>query len=256
MTKQDPVEGRQKETNPEIMTKQDPVEGRQRETNPEIMTKQDPVEGRQRETNPEIMTKQDPVEGRQRETNPEIMTKQDPVEGRRRETNPEIMAKQDPVEGRQRETNLEIMTKQDPVEGRQSETKEDKPGNHVVTKSLSLPELRTPSAEAVLGKRYGKSFKIWFRRRFGNSLVESLINIRNNGVPLPSAAKNVYRFHKTGLMDGDVNMSHFIVPPRSATKFPRTCNSSIKILVMERHLFLSHFRVPSRDAKENIYSTN
>ena len=36
------------------------------------MTKQDPVEGRQRETNgdrPGIMSEQDPVEGRQRETN-------------------------------------------------------------------------------------------------------------------------------------------------------------------------------------------
>ena len=63
------------------------------------------------------------------------------------------MTKQDPVEGRQRETNLEIMTKQDPVEGRQRETKEDRPGNHVVTKSVSLQELRTPSAEAVWGKR-------------------------------------------------------------------------------------------------------
>ena len=54
------------------MTKQDPVEGRQRETKVEIMTKQDPVEGRQRETNgdrPGIMLEQDPVEGRQRETN-------------------------------------------------------------------------------------------------------------------------------------------------------------------------------------------
>ena len=77
------------------------------------------------------------------------MTKQDPVEGRKRETNREIMTKQDPVEGRQRETNLEITTKQDPVEGRQRETKEDRPGNHVVTKSVSLQELRTPSAEAV-----------------------------------------------------------------------------------------------------------
>ena len=68
-----------------IMTKQDPV--------------QDPLEARQRETNPEIMTRQDPVEGRQRETNLEITTKQDPVDGRQRETNLEIMAKQDPVEG-------------------------------------------------------------------------------------------------------------------------------------------------------------
>ena len=73
MTKQDPVEGRQKETNLEIMTKQEPVEGRQRETNLEIMMKQDPVEGRQRETNLEITTKQEPVEGRQRETNLEII---------------------------------------------------------------------------------------------------------------------------------------------------------------------------------------
>ena len=44
------------------------------------------------------------------------------------------------------------MTKQDPVEGRQRETKEDRLGNHVVTKSVSLQELRTPSAEAVWGK--------------------------------------------------------------------------------------------------------
>ena len=83
------------------------------------------------------------------------MTKHDPVEGRQRETNPEIMTKQDPVEGRQRETNLEmeIMTKQDPVEGRQRETKANKPGNHVVTKYVSLKALRTPSAEAVWGTK-------------------------------------------------------------------------------------------------------
>ena len=59
-----------------------------------------------------------------------------------------------PVEGRQRETNLEIMT----VEGRQRETKEDKPGNHFVTKSVSLQELRTPSAEAVWGKKTAPPF--------------------------------------------------------------------------------------------------
>ena len=67
------------------------------------------------------------------------------------------MTKQDPVEGRQRETNLEITTKQDPVEGRQRETKEDKSGNHVVTKSVALQELRTPSAEAVCGTKGGKA---------------------------------------------------------------------------------------------------
>ena len=39
------------------------------------------------------------------------------------------------------------MTKQDPVEGRQRETKEDKPGNHVVTKSVYLQELRTRCLE-------------------------------------------------------------------------------------------------------------
>ena len=50
-------------------------------------------------------------------------------------------------------TKQELMTKQDPVEGRQRETKEDRPGNHVVTKSVSLQELRTPSAEVVWGKR-------------------------------------------------------------------------------------------------------
>ena len=51
------------------MLEQDPVGGRQRETNgdrPGIMLEQDLVEGRQRETKVEIMTKQDPVEGRQR----------------------------------------------------------------------------------------------------------------------------------------------------------------------------------------------
>ena len=70
----------------------------------------------------------------------------------------EIMLEEDPVEGRQMETDLEIMTKQDPVEGRQRETKEDRPGNHVVTKSVSLQELRTPSAEAVWGTKelFGK----------------------------------------------------------------------------------------------------
>ena len=39
--------------------------------------------------------------------------------------------------------------KQEPVEGRQRETKADKPGNHVVTKSVSLEELRPPSAEEI-----------------------------------------------------------------------------------------------------------
>ena len=45
------------------------------------------------------------------------------------------------------------MTKQEPVEGRQRETKEGRPGSDVVTKSVSLQELRTLSAEAVWGKR-------------------------------------------------------------------------------------------------------
>ena len=45
------------------------------------MTKQDPVEGRQRETNQEIMIKLDPVEGRLRETSLEIMKELDPVKG-------------------------------------------------------------------------------------------------------------------------------------------------------------------------------
>ena len=44
------------------------------------------------------------------------------------------------------------MLEQDPVEGRQRETNGDRPGNHVGTKSVSLQELRTPSAEAVWGK--------------------------------------------------------------------------------------------------------
>ena len=70
------------------------------------------------------------------------------------ETDLEIMLEQDPVEGRQRETNGDkpgIMLEQDPVEGRQRETNGDRPGNHVGTKSVSLQELRTPSAEAVWG---------------------------------------------------------------------------------------------------------
>ena len=102
------------------------------------------------------MLEQDPVEGRQRETNadrPGIMLEQDPVEGRQRERKVEIMLEQDPVEGRQRETKVEIMLEQDPVEGRQRQTNGDRPGNHVGTKSVSLQELRTPSAEAVWGKR-------------------------------------------------------------------------------------------------------
>ena len=101
------------------------------------------------------MLEQDPVEGRQRETNadrPGIMLEQDPVEGRQRERKVEIMLEQDPVEGRQRKTKVEIMLEQDPVEGRQRETNGDRPGNHVGTKSVSLQELRTPSAEAVCGK--------------------------------------------------------------------------------------------------------
>ena len=76
------------------------------------------------------------------------MTKQDPVEGRQRETKED---KHDETRSSKRETNLEITTKQDPVEGRQRETNEDRPGNHVITKSVSLQELRTPSAEAVWG---------------------------------------------------------------------------------------------------------
>ena len=68
------------------------------------------------------------------------------------ETDLEIMLEQDPVEGRPMETDLEIMLEQDPVEGRQRETNGDRPGNHVGTKSVSLQELRTPSAEAVWAK--------------------------------------------------------------------------------------------------------
>ena len=72
------LEGNQRETSIqinelEIMMKQDPVEGRQRETTDETRSSR-------RETNLEIMTKQDPVEGRQRETNLEIMMKQDLIE--------------------------------------------------------------------------------------------------------------------------------------------------------------------------------
>ena len=73
MTQQDPVEGRQRETNLEITTKQD----RERETKGLV-----PVEGRQRETDLEITTELHPVEGRQgrqRNTNLEIKTEQDPV---------------------------------------------------------------------------------------------------------------------------------------------------------------------------------
>ena len=87
------------------------------------------------------------------ETDLEIMLEQDPIEGRQMETDLES------VEGRQRETNGDrpgIMLEQDPVEGRQRETKEDRSGNHVGTKSVSLQELRTPSAEAVWGKRKRK----------------------------------------------------------------------------------------------------
>ena len=55
----------------ESMTTQDPVEGRQRETNLEIIMKLNPVAGRQRETRVEtsleIMREADPVKGRQRE---------------------------------------------------------------------------------------------------------------------------------------------------------------------------------------------
>ena len=86
------------------------------------------------------------------------MTELDPVEGRQRGTNLEIMTGKKEDKGRQRETNLEIITELHPVEGRQRETKADKPGNHVGTKSFSLQELRTPSAEAVWGT--SDSFKL------------------------------------------------------------------------------------------------
>ena len=67
------LQGNRRETNIQLgelesMTKQDPVEGRQRETNLEIMIELDPVEGRLRETSLEIMKELDPVKGRQRET--------------------------------------------------------------------------------------------------------------------------------------------------------------------------------------------
>ena len=108
------------------------------------------------------------------------------------------MTKQDPVEGRQRETNLEIRTKQDPVEGRQRgedkhdetrssrrETKGDKPGNHVVTKSVSLQELRTPSAEAVWGTKVLCSTS---NQGFSNEFVKSsLLWVGSNGAVLSSA---------------------------------------------------------------------
>ena len=53
------------------------------------MLEQDPVEGRQRETNLEIMLEQDPVEGRQRETDLEIMLEQDPLEGKLHQHGPQ-----------------------------------------------------------------------------------------------------------------------------------------------------------------------
>ena len=70
------LEGNQRETSIQIselesMTTQDPVEGRQRETNLEIIMKLNPVEGRQRETGVEtsleIMRELDPVSSK-RET--------------------------------------------------------------------------------------------------------------------------------------------------------------------------------------------
>ena len=69
------LEGNQRETSIQIselesLTTQDPVEGRQRETNLEIIVKLSPVEGRQRETRVETsletMRELDPVKGRQR----------------------------------------------------------------------------------------------------------------------------------------------------------------------------------------------
>ena len=50
------------------------------------MTKQGPEEGRQRETNLEIMTKQDPIEGRQRETKGDKPGNHDETRSSRRET--------------------------------------------------------------------------------------------------------------------------------------------------------------------------
>ena len=66
------------------MTELDPVEGRQRETNLEIMTELDP--GLSPFVSLEITTELDPAEGRQRETNLETITELDPVEGTGRQT--------------------------------------------------------------------------------------------------------------------------------------------------------------------------
>ena len=59
------------------------------------------------------------------------------------------------VEGRQRSHRETKGDKPGNLDERiRRETKANKPGNHAVAKSVSLQELRTPSAEAVLGNVY------------------------------------------------------------------------------------------------------
>ena len=70
MTKQDPVEGRRelKGDEPGNHDETRSSRRRQRKTNPEIMTKQDPIEGQQRETNGDKPGNHDETRSSRRET--------------------------------------------------------------------------------------------------------------------------------------------------------------------------------------------
>ena len=109
----------------------------------ESMTTQDPVEGRQRETNLEIIMKLNPVDGRQRETRVEtsleIMRELDPVKGRQRETHIEksleIASKLHETGSTRRDTHGEKPGNHDEAGSNRRETKGDKPGKHDETRS-------------------------------------------------------------------------------------------------------------------------
>ena len=77
-----------------------------------------------------------------------------------------------------------IMLEQDPVEGRQRETNGDRPGNHVGTKSVSLQELRTPSAEAVWGEK--KHFLRFSRSPKGYLLLSQIRFCTHQSLQKPS----------------------------------------------------------------------
>ena len=127
------------------------------------------LEEEQREPNEVKPGNHDGTGSSRRETKGDKPGNHDETGSSRRETKAKKPGNHDETGSGRRETkgdkpgnhDMETMTKQDPVEGRQRE----KPRNHVVTKSVSLKELRTPSAEAVWGTLHRHRPQIAFQWR-------------------------------------------------------------------------------------------